>query len=186
MRKFLMILWCAAFGGAAAYYWKHYHKPQTVPVSESVEVRVQNPIVRLSLLVESHIGTIFSPLEGVAPPLSDHEIRQLRAQLVDAHRSASEKEKMTYRIAAEICDTLVAAMREREKANLSLADTRSKPYAAPLSADKIKEIEGKTRFFETGITRRWAEHSRQYRERISKLYGRIREEERKRLVAQTP
>ena len=172
MRKFLLII---VFAALCAFLYVHFR-----PVQPTKE----NAIARLSRLVDSHIDSIFSPLEGAAPPTPHHEIRQLRGLLADASLTATRPDQPNYNAAVQLCDTLLNAIQERERANLSLADTRSKAYAVGLSQNRLKEEADKRRFFEFTIARRWAENSQSYRTRVNSLYNYIREHERKQLTAE--
>jgi len=178
MRKFLLII---SFAALCAFLYVHF---RPVPPAKIAQPTKDTAIARLSTLVDSHIDSIFSPLEGSAPPTPHHELRQLRGLLADASHAAVRGEQATYNAAVQLCDTLIAAIQERERANLSLADTRSKAYAVGLSQNRLKEEADKRRFFEFTITRRWAENSQLYRNRVHSLYNYIREHERQQLTAE--
>jgi hypothetical protein len=140
---------------------------------------VQHPeILRLSTLVDGHINSIFSPLDGKVPPIPHQELRTLRESFADALNKSTGEEKALYKTAIDLSDVLLAAIRERETAAVSLGDTRSKPYSVALSPDQRKAEKEKRDFFEFSILRRWSDNSRSYRDRTVRLYTQLRTEER--------
>lgn len=174
LRNFIFFL--LSIAAAGFLYWK-YFRPQPPPPPAEKPAK-QAVISRLSTFVDSHIDAIFSPLEGVVPPVPHQELRKLRENLIDTAKLATPAEKPMYDTAVGLCDTLLAAVKEREKAALSLADSRSKPVALSLSGDKSRDESDKRKFFEHEIMRRWLENSKAYRDKVNALYKRLRDLER--------
>ncbi len=148
---------------------------------------VETPIDRLSRYVDAHMAQIFSPLTGTASPQSYHELRQLRASLADRFAHVRMEERAMYQVAISLCDTLMTAVAEREQTNLSLIDTRSKPYSTDLFPNRRTTTwQEKRTFFEGGIQYRWAERANAYRVRADALYRQLREHERRLRPNPTP
>lgn len=180
LRNFIFLLLSIAAVGFL--YWKYFRPGPPAAPPKPPPAKEQPPkqavISRLSTFVDSHIDAIFSPLEGVVPPVPHHELRKLRENLIDTTKLATPAEKPMYDTAVNLCDTLLAAVKERERAALNLADSRSKPVALSLSGDKARDEADKRKFFEHEILRRWLENSKTYRDKVNALYKRLRDTER--------
>ena len=150
-----------------------------VPYPVVVDGRPIEPeFQRLSALIDAHIETIFSPLDGKVPPIPHEDLRTLRESFADAVPKAAVRAQSMCQTAVQLCDALLGAIQERERASVSLADTRSKAYGVALSQDAKREEEDKRRFFEAGIARRWAESAKPHRAQVVGLYQRLRTQER--------
>ncbi len=173
LRNVTVVLLLAAVCALAYLYFFH---PKVVTVA--VPAPPPPEFARLSALVDAHIDTIFSPLDAQVPPIPHQELRMLRERFADGRVKTSVRAQPMYRTATQVCDALLSAIQERERASVSLADTRSKPYGVELSLDKKKAEEEQRRFFEFNIVRRWAEKSKPHRDRVVNLYSQLRAQER--------
>lgn len=176
LRNLGVVVVLAAF---CALLYVHFFRPRLVGVPYPVAV-AEPELARLSTLVDNYIDAIFSPLDGKVPPIPHQELQMLRERFADSLPKVSPAGQPMYQTAVQLCDGLLAAIQERERSSVSLADTRSKPYGAALSGDAKKEQEDKRRFFEFGIIRRWADNSKSYRDKVDRLYSQLRAEERDR------
>jgi len=174
MGRLITILIVSA--ACALTYVKFFRADEPPP--EPPAVAKETPVAKLSRVVDTQITQVFSALDGKAAPAPVHQLRQLRASLADARPKARDEQAM-YRTAIELCDTLVDAMRERERCNLSLRDTRSKPYATWQTSERQA-------FFEGGIQRRWLENAASYHKRVDVLYKNLRDYERRLLPPPNP
>jgi hypothetical protein len=164
-------------GAVCALVYLHFFRPEKP--ARVVEVPpIQPAFQRLSALIDAHIGNIFSPLDGQVPPIPHQELRVLRENFADSLSKESARAQPIYQTAVQLCDALLLAIQERERALASLADTRSKAYGVALSQNKKKEEEEKRQFFEVGVARRWADNLKAHRERVVNLYSRLRAQER--------
>jgi hypothetical protein len=175
MGRLILILTLSAL---SALVYVNFIKPGDTP-PEPPPVAKETPITSLSRFVDLHIGKIFSQLDGNASQGESHELRQLRASIGDQQARARAAEQPMYLTAIALCDTLMEAVREREKVNLSLMDTRSKPYSSGTAGDPTKAEEEKRAFFEGGIQRRWIERAATYQKRVDVLYAQLRAHERR-------
>src|ERR1041385_6419795 len=182
LRNLLIVVLLAALFALA---YVHFFRPQSpqnvveVPIPVPIEVRQIEPAFqKLSALIDAHIDSIFSPLDGQVPPLPHQELHILRENFADSLSKASSNAQPMYKTAVDLCDALMLAIQERERESASLADTRSKAYSVALAENKKKEEAEKRRFFESGIIRRWAENSKPHRDRVANLYSHLRAQER--------
>ena len=179
VRSFGVLLLLAA---VCAFLYVHFLRPAKPPPVVTMRVPTPPPVqpafARLSALVDAHIDSIFSPLDGQVPPIPHQELRGLRGDFADSLRTASAKAQPMHQTAIQLCDALLLATQERERASLSLADARSKPYSVALSQDKKKEEKEKREFFEFAIFRRWADNSKAHRDTVVNLYDQLRSQER--------
>lgn len=171
LRNFVIVLLLAV---VSAFAYVQFFRPE----EPTRMLRVEPAFRRLSALIDAHIEAIFSPLDGPMPPIPHQELRTLREGFADSLPKAPASAQPIYQTAVQLCDALLVAISERERAALSLADTRSKAYGVALSHDRQREEEEKRRFFEAGVTRRWAENSKPHRSRVISLYERLRAQER--------
>ena len=122
---------------------------------------------------------IFAPLDRKSPSVSRVELQSLRNRFA-ASASAPN------RIALQLCDTLLLGLQEREQALRSLSETRAKPHAVSVQADKNKEAADKKRFFELAVTQRWSETANRLRDQVTNLSARLRTEESQKAPALAP
>ncbi len=134
VRNFAIVLLLAAVCGLV---YVHFFRPQepklvTAPPPE---------FARLSALIDAHIDTIFSPLDGQVAPIPHQELRMLRGYFADGRTKASAHAQPMFQTAIQLCDTLLPAIQERERSSASLADTRSKPF----TVSRYRSTSGKPR-----------------------------------------
>ena len=184
VRAFAKLLALAAF--CALLYLKFFNRVEaTKPAVEKEKIVIiehsppprEPEIERLSAFVDRYINAIFSPLEGNVTPIPYQELSMLRENMADANVNAAGARKEMLQTGIGLCDTLLAAIKEREKAELSLADTRAKAYHNTLQNPKKDEQE-KKRFFEFTIKRRWSDNCKSFRDTTDLLYSRLRNKER--------
>ena len=177
IRNFLVILVAAAVAAVLLLRFRPDVNSQVPPP------RVQPSFQRLSALIDAHIESIFSPLDGRIPPIPDQELRALREDFADGMSKDTPQAQQMHRTAVQLCDALLVAVQERERAATGLADTRSKAPGVALSQNKKKEEEEKRLFFEVSVLRRWVDSAKIHRDKTSSLYARLRAQEREFVAA---
>ena len=176
-------------------------------------VAQQKPSEVLSLFFHNHLDRILSPIDQPKPvPLPHARITQLREQFVDQFSKAPDTDKPMYQAAVAVCDTVAAAMDERQKAIASLQSSRAVHGPFDLGArrkdiptrgslgdaqlaglemqkeaheeqNRRQEARQNDNFFNTQLKTNWTQRAAQLRENINTLYARERDAER---AAQQP
>ncbi len=183
MGRIVTLLFLSA--ALALFYVKFLRSGEVPPEAPVPGVEIA-PISKLTTFTGENLGRIFAKLNGESSATIAQQLRQLRAAVAARKPQLRAELQPMYQGGIELCDLLLETLKERDRCNFSLNDTRSKPYSTSLSADeKDAEVE-KRDFFEGGIQTRWAENSGTYRKRADALFRWIRDAERRLVPPPTP
>ena len=168
----------------------------------------QKPSDVLSLFFRNHLDRILSPIgQRVPVPLPHARVAELREKFADQWSKAPDVDKPMYQAAVAVCDALLAAMDERQKAIASLQGsaavhgpsdlgahrkdipthgTRADAQLAGLELqreeheqqNRKQEAAQNDNFFNTQLKTNWSQRAAQLRQNINTLYSRERDAER--------
>jgi hypothetical protein len=104
-------------------------------------VAQQKPSEVLSLFFHNHLDRILSPIGQPKPvPLPHARVTQLREQFADQFSKAPDTDKPMYQAAVAVCDSVSAAMDERQKAIASLQASRAVHAPSDLGARHLASV----------------------------------------------
>ena len=168
----------------------------------------QKPSDVLSLFFRNHLDRILSPIgQRVPVPLPHARVAELREKFADQWSKAPDVDKPMYQAAVAVCDALLAAMDERQKAIASLQGsaavhgpsdlgahrkdipTRGTQADAQLAGlelqregheeqNRKQEAAQNDNFFNMQLKANWSQRAAQLRQNINTLYSRERDAER--------
>ena len=168
----------------------------------------QKPSDVLSLFFRNHLDRILSPIgQRVPVPLPHARVAELREKFADQWSKAPDVDKPMYQAAVAVCDALLAAMDERQKAIASLQGsaavhgpsdlgahrkdipthgTRADAQLAGLELqreeheqqNRKQEAAQNDNFFNMQLKTNWSQRAAQLRQNINALYSRERDAER--------